>query len=337
MQIASKPDVKSFKALVVEETADGNFNATVKDKLFTDLPQGELLIKVLFSGLNYKDALSASGHKGITRRYPHTPGIDAAGIVVESGSPDFSVGDEVVVTGYDLGMNTSGGFAQYIRVPARWAVHRPANLSLKECMIIGTSGFTAASAVYEFMNHGIKPDSGKILVTGASGAVGSMAVAMLAEAGYRVVASSGKREAIALLKELGAIEIIGREETDDHSERPLLPPRWAAVLDTVGGNTLSTVIRSTAERGIVANCGMLASNKLDVSVFPFILRAVRLVGIASAETPMSRRLEIWDLISGKLKLSKPGKIHRSISLSEVPEALSLMLKASTTGKILVEI
>ncbi len=337
MQVATKPDSLSFKALVVEETSEGKFVATIKDKLITDLPQGELLIKVMFSGLNYKDALSASGHRGITRRYPHTPGIDAAGIVIESVSPDFSQGDEVVVTGYDLGMNTSGGFAQYIRVPAKWAVHKPANLSLKECMIIGTSGFTAASAVYEFIKHGIEPGSGKILVTGASGAVGSMAVSMLAEAGYRVVASSGKTAATSWLKKLGADEVIGRDEVNDLTEKPLLPPRWIAAIDTVGGNTLSTVIRSTADRGIVTNCGMLASNKLDVSVFPFILRAVRLVGIASAETPMARRLEIWNLISGKLKFTGLDKIYHPISLQEVPEALEQMLKASTTGKILVEI
>ncbi|MBK6964495.1 MAG: YhdH/YhfP family quinone oxidoreductase [Bacteroidales bacterium] len=329
--------MQTFKALVVEETSEGKYNAAVKDKLITDLPQGELLIKVLFSGLNYKDALSASGYKGITRRYPHTPGIDAAGVVVDSENSDFSPGDEVVVTGYDLGMNTSGGFAEYIRVPAKWAVQKPVNLSLKECMIVGTSGFTAASAVYEFIKHGIQPQSGKILVTGASGAVGSMAVAMLAGAGYRVIASSGKTGATTFLKELGAEEVIGRDEVDDLSERPLLPPRWIAALDTVGGNTLSTVIRSTAERGIVANCGMLASNKLDVSVFPFILRAIRLVGIASAETAMSRRLEIWNLISGKIKPSTFDKIHRIIPLHEVPGALRLMLNSSVSGKIVVEL
>jgi acrylyl-CoA reductase (NADPH) len=204
-------------------------------------------------------------------------------------------------------------------------------------MIVGTSGFTAASAVYEFIKHGIEPESGRILVTGATGAVGSMAVAMLARAGYRVIASSGKPGATAFLNDLGAGEVIGRDEVEDLSERPLLPPRWIAALDTVGGSTLSTVIRSTADRGIVANCGMLAGNKLDVSVFPFILRAVRLVGIASAETAMSKRLEIWNLISEKIKPSALDKIHRTISLYEVPNALSLMLNSSVTGKIVVEI
>ncbi len=327
----------TFKALVVEETASGDYESSVKDKLIADLPQGELLIKVIFSGLNYKDALSASGHKGITRRYPHTPGIDAAGIIVDSEHADFSTGEEVIVTGYDLGMNTSGGFAQYIRVPAKWAIHKPVNLSLKECMIIGTSGFTAASAINEFIRYGIQPKSGKILVTGGSGAVGSMAVAMLATAGYRVVASSDKPEATSFLKELGAEEVIGRNETDDRSDRPLLPPRWIAALDTVGGNILSTVIRSTAERGIVTNCGMLAGNKLDVSVFPFILRAVRLVGIASAETGMPKRLEIWNLISERLNPITLDKIQHTISLHEVPVILKKMLNSSLTGKYIVEL
>ncbi len=328
---------QSFSALVVEETSSGEFTSTVRQKLISELPQGEILIRVLFSGLNYKDALSASGHKGITRKYPHTPGIDAAGIVVGSEDPRFPVDDEVIVTGYDLGMNTSGGFAEYIRVPSRWVVPKPTNLSLKESMIIGTSGFTAASAIYEFIKHGVKPDTGSVLVTGASGAVGSMAVAMLSHAGYKVVASTGKTEAAILLKELGAMEVISREEVEDVSGKALLPPRWMAVLDTVGGNTLSSVIRATSERGIVANCGMLASNKLDVSVFPFILRAVRLVGIASAETPMERRLELWNLISRELKFPDMNKITHSISLHEVPDAINNMLKSKIAGKYLVEL
>ncbi|GAP44288.1 putative quinone oxidoreductase, YhdH/YhfP family [Lentimicrobium saccharophilum] len=326
-----------FMALVTEQNEDGSYSSSVKIKNISELPGHDLLIRVIYSGLNYKDALSATGHKGITRRYPHTPGIDAAGIVVEPGNSEFTAGQEVIVMGYDLGMNTDGGFAEYIRVPASWVVRKPDNLSLKECMIIGTSGFTAASAVYEFINHGIVPGDGKVLVTGASGAVGSMAVAMLAIAGYEVVASSGKPEFASMLKEAGATEIIGREAINDNSGKGLLPPRWVAALDTVGGNTLSTVLLSTAERGIVANCGMIASARLDVPIFPFILRAVRLIGIASAETPMKRRLEIWNLISQKLKPDNPGKLSRSISLEEIPEELNLMLKGRQSGKIVVKI
>ena len=326
----------TFKALITREGEDGTYVSTVEERSITDLPEGEVLIKVKFSGLNYKDALSASGNKGITRKFPHTPGVDAGGIVAESADTGFKPGDEVIVTGYDLGMNTSGGFAEYIRVPARWVVKRPSGISLKESMIIGTSGFTAASAIYEFIHHGIEPESGKILITGASGAVGSMAVAMLAANDYQVLASTGKQQAAELLMSLGAAEIVDREYANDTTGKPLLPGRWVAALDTVGGNTLSTAIRGTAERGIVTNCGMIASNKLDVSVFPFILRAVRLVGIASAETPMKRRLEIWDLISRKLLFPKLNDLARTITLEQVSAELEQMLKGEQMGKVIVE-
>lgn len=326
----------TFKALITREREDGTFVSTVEERSIADLPEGEVLIKVKYSGLNYKDALSASGNKGITRNYPHTPGVDAGGIVAESTDDGFKLGDEVIVTGYGLGMNTSGGFAEYIRVPARWVVKKPLGISLKETMIIGTSGFTAASAIYEFIHHGLEPGSGKILITGASGAVGSMAVAMLANMDYQVVASTGKQQAAELLMSLGAAEIVDREAVNDTTGKPLLPGRWVAALDTVGGNTLSTAIRGTADRGIVTNCGMIASNKLDVSVFPFILRAVRLVGIASAETPMKRRLEIWDLISRRLLFPKLNEIARTVTLEEVPAELEQMLKGEQMGKVIVE-
>lgn len=325
-----------FKALVAEETAEGKVWVTVRDKRVSELPDHEVLIKVSYSGLNYKDALSASGNRGVTKQYPHTPGIDAAGIVVNAKGTQFKAGDEVIVTGYDMGMNTSGGLAEYIRVPASWIVLKPDNLTLQEAMIIGTSGFTAASAIYEFIKHGVKPETGEVLITGATGAVGSMAVAMLAKAGYHTVAVSGKQEAKDWLTKLGTERIISREEADDTTGKPLLPGKWAAALDTVGGNLLSTAIRSTKERGIVANCGMIASNTLNVSVFPFILRAVRLVGIASAETPMNRRLEIWDLIQ-RLKPDNLKDIARTVSLDEVPHELELMLEGKQQGKVIVHL
>ncbi|KAF0200921.1 MAG: quinone oxidoreductase YhdH/YhfP [Bacteroidetes bacterium] len=335
MNSTQQANDQKFRAIVVTEEKNGSFSVNVQTRNISDLITHDVLIRVLFSGINYKDALSASGHKGITRRFPHTPGIDAAGIVVESANQQFQPGDEVIVTGYDLGMNTSGGFAEYIRVPAGWVVKKPEGLSLEECMIIGTSGFTAASAIFEIMKHGIRPEDGKILVTGASGAVGSMAVAMLATAGYNVLASSGKPEAETILRQIGASEITGREAIDDKSGKGLLPARWIAALDTVGGNTLATVLLSTAERGLVANCGMLASDKLEVPVFPFIIRGVRLVGIASADTPMSRRLEIWKLIADKLKSEHLHSLAQTISLDEIPEALIRMKASENIGKILV--
>lgn len=328
---------QSFRAILVKETPDGEFDVKVSHRLISNLPENDLLIRVFYSGLNYKDALSASGNKGITKKYPHTPGIDAAGVVVDSKVPEFVKGDEVIVTGYDLGMNTSGGLAEYICVPASWAVRRPENLTLEETMIIGTSGFTAASGIYEFIKHGVQPESGEILITGATGAVGSMAVAMLSKAGYHVVAVSGKANASKWLKQVGAERVITREEAIDTSGKPLLPGKWAAVIDTVGGNMLSTAIRSTRERGIITNCGMIVSNELNVSIFPFILRAVRLVGIASAETPMQRRLEIWDLIRTKLKPENLSQISRTISLEQVPEELKLMLTGKQQGKVIVNL
>lgn len=326
----------TFKALVAEENKTGQYTLSLRDKLISDLPDNEVLIKVEYSGLNYKDALSASGNKGITKKYPHTPGIDAAGVVVESSDGSFKADDQVIVTGYDLGMNTSGGFAEYIKVPASWVVRKPDELTLLDSMVFGTSGFTAASGIYEFIKHGITPDMGEVLISGATGAVGSMAVAMLANAGYPVVAVTGKESQRRWLEALGASRVIGREEVDDKSGKPLLPGRYIAALDTVGGNILSTVIRSVKERGIVANCGMIVSNELNVSVFPFILRAVRLIGIASAETPMARRLEIWKLIADMFPKNLDN-IYRLISLEEVPQELDSMLKGSQTGKVVVKI
>lgn len=336
MNTTQQANDQKFRAIVVTEENNGSFSINVQTRNISDLPDHEVLIRVIFSGINYKDALSASGHKGITRRFPHTPGIDAAGIVVESANQQFQAGDEVIVTGYDLGMNTSGGFAEYISVPAGWVVKKPEGLSLEECMIIGTSGFTAASAIFEIMKHGIRPEDGKILVTGASGAVGSMAVAMLATAGYNVLASTGKPEAETILRQIGASEITDRDAIDDKSGKGLLPARWIAALDTVGGNTLATVLLSTKERGLVANCGMLASDKLEVPVFPFIIRGVRLVGIASADTPMIRRLEIWKLIADKLKSEYINSLAQTISLYEIPEALIKMKASENIGKTLVK-
>ncbi len=328
---------KSFRAVVAEEQPNGEYLALIKERQISELPKNEVLVRVKYSGLNYKDALSASGNKGITKKFPHTPGIDAAGVVEHSLSPLFRPGDEVLVTGYDLGMNTSGGFAEYIRVPASWVVKLPAELSAEEAMILGTSGFTAASAIYEFIHHGVEPGSGEILITGATGAVGSIAVAMLSKAGYDVVAASGKPQATDWLMQLGAKRVVTREEVDDQTGKPMLSGKWIAVLDTVGGNTLSTAIRSTKERGIVTNCGMIVSNKLDVSVFPFILRAVRLVGIASADTPMGRRMEIWNLITQRLKPADLRSLAKVVSLDEVPNELMRMLKGQQQGKVVVRL
>ena len=328
---------QTFKALVIEEKENSIFERNILTKNISELPQNELLIQVHYSSLNYKDALSASGNKGITRKYPHTPGIDAAGIVIKSQSPKFKEGDEVICTGYDLGMNTAGGFGQYISIPADWAVALPKNISLRNAMIIGTAGFTAMNGVIEILNHNLKPEDGKVLVTGATGGVGIMAVTFLSALGYCVVASSGKTEQYDLLKKAGAKEIIGREEANDTTGKPLLGKKWVAAIDTVGGNVLATALKSTENYGIVATCGNIASTVLDISIFPFILRGVRLIGLASAETLMPKRLVVWDKISEKFSNFDFNFLTKEIKVEALSGEIDLMLQGKQVGRVLVNI
>ncbi len=326
----------TFKALVVEEPETNKFKRSIKTRKIEDLPEGEVLIKVMYSSLNYKDALSARGHKGITRTYPHTPGIDASGIVEESKSVDFSPGDEVLVTGYDMGMNTDGGFGEYIRVPASWVVKMPENLSLQESMVYGTAGFTAGICIYELNKHGITPGRGKIMVTGATGGVGCTAVGMLAKIGYDVIASTGKTERRDFLMKLGAKEVIGRNDVFDITGRPLLSGRWIGAIDTVGGNTLSTVIRSTKHRGIVCCLGNVESDRFESSVYPFILRGITMVGIDSAERPMDIRKEIWDKISTDWKIANTNVFTRIVSLKELDGEIEKILTGGQVGRIVLK-
>ena len=244
-----------FKALWITETKSGTFERNIIDRYIDDLPGGELVIRVHYSSLNYKDALSATGNKGITRQFPHTPGIDAAGVVEISRNELFAVGDEVLVTGYDLGMNTCGGFGQYIRVPASWVVKKPDHYSLKECMIIGTAGFTAACAAYKMELMKLQPDAGPIVVTGATGGVGSMAISILSKAGYEVIAVSGKSNAQEYVQHLGAARLENRDFVNDTSQKALIKPRWAGAIDTVGGNTLATLLKGCQPEGCIVSTG----------------------------------------------------------------------------------
>lgn len=325
-----------FRALIVEEYQPNTFRRYIGDRSVLELPHGDVLIKVLYSSLNYKDALSAKGHKGITRNYPHTPGVDAAGIVVGSRVDKFKEDDLVIVTGYDLGMNTSGGFGQYIRVPEGWIVPLPKGLTLFESMIYGTAGFTAGLCVNSFIEKGIKPKCGKILVTGATGGVGSLAVAILSKLGYYVVASTGKIEKTDFLKSLGAKEVIHRSEVYDTTMKPLLQRKWIGVVDNVGGITLSTAIRSTDYDGVVASVGLVESDNLAITVYPFILRGVSLVGIDSAETKMPKRLKIWEKLANDWKIDFSG-IWKEVMLDELNNEIEKILRGEQVGKVVVNL
>ena len=326
-----------FKALVVRETEENRFSRKIETRSVDDLPPGDLTIEVRYSSLNYKDALSASGNRGVTRKFPHTPGIDAAGIVSRSDHGDFAPGDRVIVTGYDLGMNTPGGFGQTIRIPAAWAVPCPEGLSLKEAMALGTAGFTAAISIDKLIRGGVTPDRGEVLVTGATGGVGSLAVAMLAKLGHSVAAVSGKPEAASFLKDLGAETILGRDEAVDAKGRPLLKGRWAGVVDTVGGDILATAIASARYGGVVTCCGLVAGPKLPTTVFPFILRGVSLLGVDSAEFPAPERRTLWQRMAGPWKPDGLDALVTEIGIDDLDARIEEILQGKLKGRTVVQL
>ncbi|MFN2436119.1 MAG: YhdH/YhfP family quinone oxidoreductase [Desulfotignum sp.] len=325
---------QTFDAFIVEETEDGRYSGCVRQSRVSDLPEGDVLIRVQYSSLNYKDALSATGNKGVTRNYPHTPGIDAAGTVADSRTPDFSPGDKVIVTSYDLGMNTAGGFGQYIRVPAGWVVPLPNGLTLEESMILGTAGFTAGMSIEKIAD--IPVDAGPVLVTGATGGVGSLAVAVLSKLGYEVTAVSGKTET-GFLKTLGASEIISRQAFVENTKPPILPARWAAVVDTVGGDILASAIKSTQAWGKVTCCGLVASPDLPLTVFPFILRGVSLHGIDSQHYPIEPRQALWKKLAQDWKPQKLAEMATQITLDQLTPAIDNMLKGRLRGRTVVNL
>ncbi len=327
---------KSFKALVANETEDNTYNQVVSDRNIEDLPAGDVLVRVHYSSLNYKDALSATGNKGVTRKYPHTPGIDAAGVVEECANGEFQPGDQVIVTSYDLGMNTSGGFADYIRVPSEWVVPCPKGLSLKEAMTYGTAGYTAGLCI-EALLRSVKPEDGEILVTGASGGVGSVAVAILVKLGFEVVAVSGKANEKEFFEKLGVKEVISREDASDSSGRPVLKSRWAGVVDTVGGEILATAVKTANYNAAVTCCGMVASPDLPLNVFPFILRNVQLLGIDSQNTPMALRKTIWNNLADEWKVEQLDSLVREIGLEQLPEYIQKILKGQIKGRTVVKL
>ena len=323
----------SFKAFVVSETDSGFFGA-VQEKEISELPQNDLLVKVHYSSLNYKDALSASGNKGVTKEYPHTPGIDAAGVVVESKCDDFQVGDDVIVTSYDLGMNISGGFSEYISVPASWAVKLPEGMTLKESMILGTAGLTAGMSVAQIVG---KLDKGKIAVSGSTGGVGSLSIAILAKLGYEVVAITGKKEEEAYLKSLGASEILLRSEFNESSKRPLLKPVFSGAIDTVGGQTLENLIKSTDHMGVVTLCGNIGGADFSTNVYPFILRGLSLVGIESQNFPMADRQVVWESLAKGWKPCVLMDVFKEVTLEGLDQEIKSMLQGKAKGRVLVRL
>ena len=329
-------DEQNFWALVVRRLDDGTCVRAIEQRRLEELPSGTVLVRVLYSSLNYKDALSASGNTGVSKYYPHTPGIDAAGEVVHSEVAAFSPGEEVLCCGYDLGMNTPGGLGQYIRVPAEWVMAKPASLSLLECMRYGTAGYTAALCVLDLQDNGVRAESGDILVSGASGGVGSVAVHLLSHLGYRVTALSGKVEAAEYLRDLGAAAIETPQQFLVNKEKQLLPARWAGVVDTVGGEILATAVKGCRMEGVVACCGNAASPLLPLNVYPFILRGVHLLGAYSADTPMEKRIRVWAKLAGDWNLPKMAELSRTIPLGRVAEELDAMLAGKGRGRIVVD-
>lgn len=328
--------MKQFQAFRVTETPDG-FQRNIESLPLDILPANEVLIRVAYSGVNYKDVLSSRGNKGITRNYPHTPGIDASGVVESDSSNTFKAGDEVVVMGYDLGMNTHGGFGEYISVPAAWVMPLPKGLSLHSAMSVGTSGFTAALGIIKMLRCGQTPGKGPVVVSGATGGVGSFAVALLSKLGFEVWASTGKTDQTDYLLSLGAAKVLDRSEVEDTSGKPLLRPRWAGAFDTVGGNTLISLLKASSKEACVATCGNVTGAKLDLTSFPFILNGVNLLGINAADTPMPFRKEIWQTLTQEWNFTIPEQTETIISLTGLENALATLEQGAATGRFVLQL
>ncbi len=326
----------TFHALVARQDGD-QVTASVETLSPSELPPGEVTIRVLFSSVNYKDALALTPGGGVVRNYPIVPGIDLTGEVVESQSPDFSVGDRVLAHGYQIGTGHHGGYAEYARLPADQVVALGA-LSPHEGAAIGTAGFTAAMSVQALIDWGITPDAGPIVVTGASGGVGSVSVDLLAAAGYRVVASSGKEKAAGMLKELGAAEIIGRLPADpDAKPRPLAKARWAGAVDCVGGATLADVLSTVDYGGAVAASGLTGGPALHTTVMPFILRGVSLLGMDSVLMPIARRRKLWALLGESLRPRHLDTVTSDVDVKDVVGVLDQLRAGTFSGRAVVRV
>jgi len=326
----------TFRALVLEE-ADRKVSASVQELDADRLPDGDVTVAVSYSTLNYKDGMILNGIGRLVRNYPHVPGIDFSGTVEASSSPDYAVGDKVVLTGWRVGEVHWGGYAEKARVKSDWLVPLPDGLTEKQAMALGTAGFTAMLAVMELQDHGVTPDSGPVLVTGANGGVGGVAIAVLGAAGYEVHAATGRPELADHLKSLGAAEIIPRAELDVVPERPLASERWAGAVDAVAGNTLASMLPQMKYQGAVAACGLAGGAQLNTTVVPFLLRGVKLLGIDSVMCPVPRRRQAWARLAAEMPKNALDALTHVVSLADLPGQAALILKGQTQGRVVVDV
>lgn len=326
----------NFRALVLSEH-DGKVTHEIKQLSVEDLPEGDVLVRVEYSDLNYKDGMVVNGIGGLVRDYPHVPGIDFSGVVEESSHELYKPGDTVVLTGWRVGEIHWGGYSQMARVNGDWLVPLPENISTKHAMAIGTAGLTSMLCVMALEQHGLKPDSGPILVTGAAGGVGSVAVTILASLGYSVSASTGREELQDYLISLGAKEIISRQELSEPTKRPLDREKWAGALDTVGSTTLARLLTQIKYGGSVAACGLAAGPKLETTVIPFLLRGVNLLGIDSVMQPYENRVKVWNRIANELPTNKLEEMTKIIDLSKVSENASSILSGQIRGRLVIDL
>ena len=328
---------KLFKAVVINN-ADNHFSVNVKEISQEALSPGEVIIKVHYSGINYKDGLASSPDGKIVRKFPHIPGIDLAGTVISSTDERYKEGDSVLATSYEIGVSHSGGYSEYARVSADWIVPLPEGLTLKEAMIFGTAGFTAALSVQRLQDNGLKKEDGPVLVTGATGGVGSFGVAMLSKLGYEVVASTGKETAKDYLTKIGAKDVISREMVHEGKMKALDKQLWAGAIDPVGGESLAAILSKVKYGGSVAVSGLTGGGAVPTSVFPFILRGVNLLGIDSVYCPMEKRKNIWNRLATDLKPADMNDfLFKEVSLEELPQELPTILKGGIIGRILVRV
>jgi acrylyl-CoA reductase (NADPH) len=325
-----------FTALVLSEY-DGKVGNEIQELTISDLPEGDVLVRIEYSDVNYKDGMVVNGIGGLVRNYPHVPGIDFAGVVEESSHPRYAMGDKVVLTGWRVGEVHWGGYAQKARVNGDWLVPLPEGLSTKQAMAVGTAGLTSMLCVMALEDHGVTTSDGPVLVTGAAGGVGSVAVSILAHLGYEVGASTGREAQREYLKSLGATTIIARSDLSEPNKRPLESETWAGAVDTVGSTTLARVLAQVKYGGSVAACGLAGGSKLEVTVLPFLLRSVNLLGIDSVMQPFENRVRAWDRIASDLPHDKLEEMAEMIGLSGVAEAASLILSGQVRGRLVVDL